>query len=76
MAKAVVAAYVGLLFASNAMGHEGHGVRGHGDTVSHYVFDPMHLPTSSLACITAIVMAALVMSAISRNVFGRVRSAK
>lgn len=27
-----------------AWSHEGHGVPGHGNTVSHYLLDPWHLP--------------------------------
>ncbi len=31
-------------------GHEGHGVPGQGETLTHYILDPYHLPLALLAC--------------------------
>ena len=59
MLKRIVAAGIAVLFASNAMGHEGHGVHGQGNTVAHYVLDPMHLPLLILVCLAAAGIAAL-----------------
>ena len=38
------------LLPIQAWAHEGHGLAGHGNTVVHYVFDPLHLPLGIIAC--------------------------
>ena len=38
----------------SAWGHEGHGVPGQGETVAHYLFDPVHLPLALFLATLAI----------------------
>ncbi len=59
MLKKCVAAGVVIAFTESAMGHEGHGVHGQGNTVAHYVLDPWHLPLMILICIAAVGIAAV-----------------
>ena len=44
MVRKINAVMCASLMASSAFGHEGHGVPGQGNTVSHYAFAPLHLP--------------------------------
>ncbi len=48
MKKALLSMLV-LLIPCQVWAHEGHGVPGHGDTVSHYLLDPWHLPLALFA---------------------------
>lgn len=41
-----------------AMAHEGHGLAGDGNTVQHYLFEPLHLPALLVACAAIIWVAA------------------
>ena len=38
------------LIPTQGWAHEGHGLPGHGNTVAHYAFDPLHLPLGIIAC--------------------------
>ncbi|MDX1929903.1 MAG: hypothetical protein SFV81_25475 [Pirellulaceae bacterium] len=45
------------MLPQHAWGHEGHGVPGHGNTVAHYAFEPLHLPLAIIACAALIWLA-------------------
>ncbi len=51
------------LFAipAQAWGHEGHGASGDGETLSHYLFDPLHLPLA--LCLGGMVAAGWILFA-------------
>ncbi len=57
MIRIFIAACIAISFASSALGHEGHGVPGQGNTVAHFAFDPLHLPLLIVLCFAAIGIA-------------------
>ena len=57
MIREFIAAGFAIAFATSAMGHEGHGVPGQGNTVAHFAFNPLHLPLLIVLCLAAIRVA-------------------
>jgi hypothetical protein len=48
MFRILIAVCLAVLVASSATGHEGHGIPGQENTVSHDALDPLHLPIHAM----------------------------
>ncbi len=59
MFKKLLLATTLLAIPAQAWGHEGHGASGDGETLTHYLLDPLHLPLA--LCLGGIVAAGWIL---------------